>query len=97
MLVRRDVLSDLGFPTSGKNGPIEKINWKTQVYEPKALGKKISYSIAQSPKDPEVFLIRTLWPPRENSKNFVLAENLLIAKDEKTAVYTHEITMTFEA
>lgn len=96
LLMRRDVLSDLGFPSSGRNGPIENIPWETRQHEDEESGKTISYFIAEAPNDPKVFLVRTLWPPKRDGKNFVFTENLLVAKNKESAIIVWQTTLTRE-
>lgn len=90
MLERRDVLSDLGFSSSTRNGPIENIPWEAKQYEDKESGRTISYFVAESPNDPKVFLVRTLWPPKSGGKTFVFGENLIVARDKESAISAHE-------
>lgn len=90
MLMRRDVLSDLGFSSSTQNGPIENIPWEAKQYKDRESGRTISYFIAESPNDPKVFLVRTLWPPKSNEKTFVIGENLIVARDKESAISFHE-------
>jgi hypothetical protein len=96
MLVRRDILSELGFSSSRRDEPITNIPWEIKKYTDERSKKEVTFFIAVSQKDPKVFLTRTLYPPKENNSSFLFVENLWVAENKETAITAREETLARE-